>query len=202
MPVTPSRVRRAAALVAVLAWLVAAAPVAAHAELEATSPAAGSSVETPPRTVAARFSEELVGDSSLELFAPDGSSVATGGIGPDNPRRLELAAPPEMGPGEYEVRWEAFSADGHLERGTFSFSVLAASSPGPTPAAQESSAPSAEPSPVPTPEPTDAPLPTPSPTNNPGPTSGSDVLIPIVAGIVLLGGLGLFLLRGRGGRRA
>jgi hypothetical protein len=55
---------------------------------------------------------------------------------------------------------------------------------------------------VPTPEPTDAPLPTPSRTNTPGPTSGSDVLIPIVAAIVLLGGLGLYLLRGRGARRA
>ena len=189
--------RAVLALLATLTWFVAAIPVAAHAELEATSPAAGSTVDSPPARVAARFSEALIGDSSIELIDPSGDSAATGGIDPENAERLVLTTPADMPPGEYEVRWAAFSDDGHLERGTFSFTLL---EPTPPPATPEPSA-TAAPTPEPTPEPTDVPLPSPSASPDPAPTSASDVLFPILAALVILGGLALYLLRGRRARR-
>jgi hypothetical protein len=102
-----------------------------------------------------------------------------------------------MEPGEYEVRWAAFGDDGHLERGIFSFTVAA---PAATPEPTATADPTAGPTPQPTPEPTDAPLPSPAGPADPVATSGTDVLIPIVALLVVLGGLGLFLLRGRRAR--
>ncbi len=197
MSVTLGRLRVTVGLLSVVVWLFAALPVAAHAELEATSPRADSTVDTPPQRVAARFSEALGDDSTIELLGPDGSSVASGGIDPENPARLVLAAPAVMEPGEYEVRWAAFGDDGHLERGTFSFTVSAAAA---TPVPSATAEPTAGATLQPTPEPTDAPLPSPSGPADPVASSGTDVLFPIIALLVVLGGLGLFLLRGRRAR--
>lgn len=198
MSVTPPGARRAFALLVALACLlIVTVPVLAHAELQATFPKAGASVDMPPRNIAARFSEAITADSSIELRGPDGASLAKGGIDPDDDHRLLLTAPSNLGPGEYEVRWQAFADDGHLERGTFTFTVVA-----PTPA--PSSAAPASRTPASSADPSDVPLPSPSADPDPasGAGAGGDIVIPIVAALVVLGGLGLFLLRGRGGRRA
>ncbi len=195
MTVTIRLVRAAPAVLLTFAWLAAAVPVAADAELEATFPQAGATVDTPPGRVAARFSEALGADSFIELFDPDGESVARGGVDPDDPRRLILEAPAELGAGEYEARWNAFSADGHLVRGAFTFTVAASATAEPS----ASAAPSASRS-APSAEPTDAPLPSPSAAAAPAPASGSDVVIPIVAAVLVVGGLGMWLLRGRRSR--
>jgi methionine-rich copper-binding protein CopC len=195
MSVTAARARGAFVIIAALAWLVAAPAVLADAELTATFPEAGGTLDTPPRTIAARFSQDIGSDSSIELVGPDGQTVATGGVDPTDSRRLIIQLDTVLPAGTYEVRWVAFSADGHLVNDTFGFTVLA---PEPT-ATPEGSI--AEPSPTalasPTAEPTEIPLPSPSASPGPAPTSGSDLLIPIVAAVVLVGGLGLFLLRGR-----
>lgn len=195
MSVTAARARGALVIVAALAWLIAAPAVSADAELTATFPEAGGSLDTPPQTIAARFSQEIGSESSIELIGPNGESIARGGVDPDDPRRLIIRLDTALPAGDYEVRWIAFSADGHLVNDTFGFTVLEPDST----ATPEPSA--VEPTPTeaasPTAEPTDVPLPSPSASPAPAPASGSDVLIPIVAAVALVGGLGLFLLRGR-----
>jgi methionine-rich copper-binding protein CopC len=115
-----------------LCALALPAAVAAHAQLESSSPEAGSTVETSPVVVSATFDDDLVADkSSIEVVAPDGRTVATGGVAADDPKTLTTDVS-ELAPGTYEVRWAAATEDGHLERGTYAFTVAAAASPEPT----------------------------------------------------------------------
>jgi methionine-rich copper-binding protein CopC len=192
MSVTVRRARAALVTLAALAWLVVAPTVAADAELTATFPEAGGTVEA-TGTIAARFSQEIGAESSIELIGPDGDSVARGGVDPDDPRRLIIELDTALSPGEYEVRWIVHSADGHVVNDTFTFTV-AEPAPTPTP---EASAPAASPTEraSPTPEPTEVPLPSAAP--SPAPTSGSDVLIPIAAAVLVVGGLAAYILRNR-----
>lgn len=191
-------VRAGLALLLTLAWLAAAVPVSADAELTATFPEAGATLDAAPTTVAARFSEEIGDESELEVLGPDGSLVARGGVDPADPRRLIVRLDSPLPNGAYEVRWEAFSADGHLVRGTFAFTVAAATPSASPPSPPASGSPPAAPSA--TPDPTERPLPSPSAAPGPSPATGSDVLVPIVAAVLVVGGLGAFLLRGRRSR--
>jgi copper resistance protein C len=116
------------------------AVVAAHAELQSTSPAAGSTVVVPPDVVTATFDDDLVASkSSIEVIAPDGGAVATGGVATDDPKTLS-ADVPLLAPGTYRVRWTAAAEDGHIERGRFGFTVTGAPSPEPTAARTPASA--------------------------------------------------------------
>ena len=124
-----------------LAALALPAVVTAHAELVSSSPEAGSTLARSPEAVTATFSEALEAPkSSIEVIAPDGSLVATGGLAPDDGTTL-LVAVPALAPGTYDVRWTASSDDGHLERGRYEFTVAGAAGPGPT--SEASSAPTA-----------------------------------------------------------
>ena len=88
-----------------------------------------------------------------------------------------------------------FSADGHVDRVTLSFTVVPAPTPTTTPTATPSDGPSATPSAARTPGPSPTPVPTPAPSDS-GATGG-DVVVPIIAAVVILGGLGVYLLRRR-----
>ena len=91
--------------------------------------------EISPAEVSATFDDGLVASkSSIEVIAPDDSTVATGGVAADDPKTLVVVVPP-LAPGTYRVRWAAATDDGHLERGRFDFTVAEAPSPEPTPAA-------------------------------------------------------------------
>jgi methionine-rich copper-binding protein CopC len=194
---------RSVAVAAALAIaLVLPATAMAHAELEETSPADGVTVEGTPSEISATFSEALVAEgSSLSFRAVGGEDLAEGGLDPDDPARLLIADVPDLAPGEYEVRWTVATDDGHVERDTWSFTVVAAPtpSPSPTPAPTASAAPTAEPSvaATPTPSPTASPAPSASagPDEEPA-ASTTDVLLPIVAvlGIVVVG-VGIVLSR-------
>lgn len=191
---------RSGAVAAALALaLLAPAAAVAHAELEATSPADGVTVEGTPAEISATFSEALEADGSgLSLRDAAGQEVAVGGLDPDDPARLLIADVPDLAPGEYEVRWTVASDDGHVERDTWSFTVVAAPtpSPSPTPAPTATAAPTAEPSATtaPSPSPTEAPSGSPAPSASPDPdeepaASTTDVILPIVVvlGIVVVG---------------
>jgi methionine-rich copper-binding protein CopC len=201
----PSRSTLArAALAAALLFFILPLTVAAHAELESASPADGSTVEGTPDQIVLVFSEAVdAGRSSLELRSAADAVVATGAPDPADPTRMVLE-PPELDPGAYTIRWTSVAADGHVERGTVAFTVTTPPpTPTPTPTRTPTPAPSATPAPTasPTPTPAAASSPTPAPSAPPAePTAGTgDVLIPILAGVVLLGGFGAFLLRRRSG---
>ena len=189
---------RSAALLAVALLLAVPAVALAHAEFASSSPADGDVVEGTPAEITADFTDTLADNSTFELRNGAGEVIAQGAIDPENDARLAIA-PPDLAPGEYEVRYRAFGEDAHQDIGTFGFTVTAAPSPTPTPpptpSAQVSAAPAtpAPPSPPPT-------VVSPSPTEGPDtePTAGTgDVLFPILAAVILVVVLGGYLLSRR-----
>ena len=135
----------------------------------------------------------------MALIDGAGTTIAEGTIDPANPTRMRID-PPELEPGDYEVQWKAFAADGHLETDTFTFTVSAAITPPPS---APPSAPPAASSPVSAP-PSASALPTASAVVAPSPTEGdatppanaagtTDVLFPIIAAVVIVAVLGGYL---------
>ena len=204
MHLHPPRCRLLAALLLALgAFIALPTVVAAHAEFERSTPEDGETVQGSPRVIRAFFSEELADGSEMTLLDEDGTTIATGTIDPANPTRMRID-PPDLEPGDYEVQWKSFADDGHLETGTFTFTVSAAVTPppslSPTPSSPVSAPPSASV------EPTASIPATPSPTEGePTPSANaagtSDVLLPIVAAVVIIGVLGGYLLMRRGPAR-
>ena len=177
--------------------------VAAHAGLERSTPADGETVQGSPRVIRGFFTEELADGSEMALLDATGTTIATGTIDPANPTRMRID-PPELEPGDYEVQWKTFADDGHLETGTFTFTVSAAITPPPsvppsgppTPSSPVSAPPSASA------EPTESAVAAPSPTEGdatpPANAAGTtDVLFPIIAAVVLVAVLGGYLLMRR-----
>ena len=186
---------------AIVALLFIALPgvVAAHAEFVSSRPGDGETVEGTPTSIRADFSEELAAGSEMALVDASGATIATGGIDPANGARMRID-PPELEPGDYEVQWKSFADDGHLETGTFTFTVSAPITPPP-------SAPPTPSSPVSAP-PSESAAPTASGPLTPSPTEGdttppanaagaNDVLLPIIAAAVIIAVLGGYLLMRR-----
>jgi methionine-rich copper-binding protein CopC len=203
----PTRARfLALAAVAALVLLLPAA-VAAHAELLETTPADGATVTGTPEELVAVFDDELVVDeSSLSIRNAQGDRLAVGHVDPDEPTHLLISPVPELAIGTYEMRWTAGTADGHVERGTWSFTVAGAIKTPETPAPAETAAPSSAATATPaasasaTPDPSTAPTPsgTAAPTDPTG-TATNDAILPIIAAlaIVLIGAAALLSRRGR-----
>lgn len=197
-----SPIRRAATLVLVATLAVLALPglVGAHAQLDVATPAGGTTVAGTPAEVSGTFTQDMKPDaSSLQLLDANGKVIATGGVDPSNVRRMVIADLPDLPPGAYEVRWTTVSAeDDELARGTWSFTVALAPTPSPTAVATAtpSAAVTAAPTSVPTPTPSAAPTPVPSASGNTT-GSGSEVLLPIIVALVILGAGAAYLLSRR-----
>lgn len=195
----PSRPILAALLLALGTFVALPAVASAHAEFERSTPEDGETVQGSPNVIRAFFSEELEDGSEMALLDEDGTTISTGTIDPANRTRMRID-PPALETGDYEVQWKTFADDGHLETGTFTFTVSAAITTPPSlpPAPSDAvsappfeSAPPSVATPA-TPSPTEA---EPTPTEN---AAGSDdVLLPIVAAVVLVGILGGYLLMRR-----
>jgi len=150
------------------------------------------------------------GKSSFRLIGPDGE-VGVGKPTKDGAKVMTLRDL-TLGPGEYAIKWTVGSEDGHLVRGKLAFTVLA-----PTPAPATTAPATAAPVPAETATPTDVPdasappaaevsagvSPTPGPAamtaTEPGESTtsaaGTDVVIPIAAGLLLVAGIGFIVLR-------
>jgi copper resistance protein C len=192
-----------------------AVPADAHADLASSDPDDKAVLATPPTVITLKFTEGLdQGKSSFRLSGPDGVA-GTGRAAKDGGKTMTLAGL-DIGPGAYAIKWTAAATDGHVSRGTLSFTVSeptpppASVSPSPTEApGAGTAAPSAAATQSPaTPEPAPASPSAPAgsaPAGSADPASavdpaatsgsGSDVLIPIALGLVLLVGLGAFLMR-------
>lgn len=184
--------------------LVLAVPALAHAELVSSDPADGAVLDGPPGAITLTFNGRLIsGRSFFELVPLAGGAAQRGEVDPDRPRRLVLPMATALVPGDYEIRWRAVADDGHdeLKRGIVRFTVLA-----PTPSPASPLPPTATPGgtnepatlepPTPSPAAT-PPAATPTPSAVPGQPAAStgDVLLPIVLGLVLVGGVGALVLR-------
>jgi len=127
-------------LVALVALACLAAPVQiafAHAGLESSDPAAGSSVATPPKVISLTFAEDPDASLSLvRLLAANGRTVpgvsdakAVAG----KPSELQVTLAQDLGRGVYTVNWRSVSAvDGHVQNGAFAFGVGVTPAPGST----------------------------------------------------------------------
>jgi copper resistance protein C len=196
------RPNRAASLLAAIALAVLLpSVVVAHAELDTPTPADKSTVTQPVTVVSGTFTQRVkVDGSSLVVKVVGGGTVATGGVDPSDDRTMVATPATALGSGSYRVEWTTISLDdGELARGTWTFVVEVAPTPSPTPL------PTAAPTAAPTPSPTSVPA-TPAATVGPTPIpsaggdttgSGSDVILPIVVALVVLGGGAAYLLTRR-----
>jgi methionine-rich copper-binding protein CopC len=183
----------ATALVALLP-----AVVAAHAELETSAPADGATVESPfEGPIVLDFTEVLADGSGADLLGPGGAAVASAAV--DGPgARMSFELDVALAPGEYEVRWTGVALDGHVDRGTFGFTVAPAAptptptpEPTPTPAASASAA-GETPSPA-----TAEPSVSPSPSPGGGVDATGDMLLPIIVVVLVAAAGAAYLLTRR-----
>jgi methionine-rich copper-binding protein CopC len=184
--------------------------VAAHAELETSSPKDTEVVQGTPAEIWGTYSEAMkVDGSSLVLQdAGTGKELARGGVDPADDKRMVITPVPELVSGDYIVKSTTVSAaDNDIDRKQWIFTVVAAASPSPssTPAPTASPSPSAAPSTTPPATASAAPTTSPAATPAPSPSgsgtdasSGSDVLLPILVVLGLLAVLGVYLFTRRG----
>ena len=167
----------------------------AHAELATADPGDTGILSQPPTEVVLTFTEPLdPARSSIKVVGASGTVVAEGStVDTSNPKTMRLAVP-VLTVGKYTVRWTSSSAlDGDLDHGTTTFMIIVPETPTCTDecnghgSAFPSSASPATVGPSVT---ASAPPTTPT-------TSTTDAVLPIVVALVVLGGLGLWLVRGR-----
>ena len=182
----------AASVLGLLILLIAAGSALAHSDLVSSDPADKAVLATPPTTITLTFSEDLdPGKSSFKLVGPAGT-VGDGTVSAD-PVTMTLEGL-ALDPGDYEIQWTSAALDGDILRGTLTFTISEAAPTPETPSAAPSVA--VEPSVAPSSEPTGAtvtPAATPAP-SEPADTSG-DVVLPIVIALVLVAGVGAYVLR-------
>jgi copper resistance protein C len=107
------------ALTAVLLGVVTAAD--AHAQLDHSVPAVGSTVAVSPGKVTLYFTEQLEPKfSGGEVRNAAGVRVDQGKSVSGNVMRLSVGGLP---PGSYSVTWHVLSTDAHKTQGSFSFIV-------------------------------------------------------------------------------
>ena len=143
----------ASLLLAVLSSLATALAASAHAALRSMTPAAGSTVTTPPTEVVLTFNEAIsTSFATVTVTDDDGRSVSRGRPAVSGKTVTQPLA--EVGSGRYTVLFRVVSEDGHPVSQKASFTVALPSdtstAPPATSAAQPTSAtPSSTSSPVP-----------------------------------------------------
>ena len=117
-----TQVRSLLLLLMMLALPPAAMMAHAHSPLLSTSPGDGSVVAAAPDAIEMNFR----GKAQLIRFRLTGADGAQVDLGTDH-LRLEasrhLISLPSIGGGEFTAAWRAMSEDGHVLKGTFSFTV-------------------------------------------------------------------------------
>ncbi len=121
--VTQRKIVAAAVLAA--AVTLGARTVQAHAFLDHSSPAVGSSVPTAPAAVTMWFTQQLEpAFTTATVTDKSGNTVDTGPaeVDPKDPTELRVPLKP-LPPGTYTVAWHALSVDTHTTTGHFTFTV-------------------------------------------------------------------------------
>ena len=117
--------RKVAAAFALFAVLTASSPVWAHAFLDHSDPAVGSTVPTSPGVMHLWFTQELEpAFSSVTITDKSGAAVNDGpaSVDPDDPSELDAKLKP-LQAGTYKVKWHVLSVDTHTTEGDFTFTV-------------------------------------------------------------------------------
>lgn len=117
--------RTNAAVIALAALLAAPASVGAHAFLDHSDPAVGSTVPSPPSVMHLWFTQQLEpAFSRATVTDKSGATVNDGAatIDPANRSELDVRLRP-LTPGTYKVKWHVLSVDTHTTEGDFTFNV-------------------------------------------------------------------------------
>ncbi|MGH7524828.1 MAG: copper resistance CopC family protein [Gemmatimonadales bacterium] len=95
-----------------------------HTVLKASSPARNATVAA-PTSVSLTFTEKVnPALSSISILKRDSTEVEKLVVkATSEPARIEGAVKTRLAPAAYLIRWKTVSADGHVVRGTFGFTV-------------------------------------------------------------------------------
>ena len=106
---------------------VLAGQASAHAALVGANPAPGLAIAKPPRAVRLFF-DDAVTPSVAEVVRNGGGSVVAGHVSATSSGHRELVIPLRgaLRKGDYTVRWQVISDDGHRLGGVYAFAVGAA----------------------------------------------------------------------------
>jgi len=106
---------------ALLCWPVI---TLAHVHLDRSSPSKGESLANSPKTIELWFSGKVDAEwSKITVSDNDGNRVDTGEVSNgDDPEHLSASLKP-LKSGEYTVRLNVISGDGHRVKGHYSFTV-------------------------------------------------------------------------------
>jgi copper transport protein len=110
-------------LVAALAALAFPAAASAHATLTKAAPEFGTRVDQSPKVVRLEFDQSVDAlPNAIRVFGAKGK-LLSGRTHTTTGRRVLVAPVPRLVRGGYTVRWRAFSADGHVVSGVYTFGV-------------------------------------------------------------------------------
>lgn len=130
-----------AALAAVAAVLLPAAPAAAHNALRSADPAQEARLTTAPRAVTLEFVEALKPTFTTIVLTDSGNQKVPAGEPVIAGAKVTLAVTGTLPNGSYTVAYRVVSADGHPVQGSYRFAVADPAAPT-TAAAPAASAPS------------------------------------------------------------
>ncbi|MFI5257300.1 MAG: copper resistance protein CopC, partial [Gemmatimonadales bacterium] len=116
-----------AAIVAIIAILATPAQAWAHSHLRSARPAAGAKLDAVPRALSLTFSEppELaVSSLRLVFIGADSTPVTLGALASAaDPHTITASVTGPMAAGRYVVIWQVAGEDGHVVRGSYSFTI-------------------------------------------------------------------------------
>lgn len=103
--------------------VLSAAPAAAHAVLQASTPGDGAHLEEAPDSVRLEFNEDVSADlGGIRVYASGGDRVDEGAVRTEG-HVAEVDLRDDLGDGAYVVTYRVVSADGHPVQGGIVFSV-------------------------------------------------------------------------------
>ncbi len=117
--------RNIATACAVAGLLLNALPAQAHAFLDHSDPAVGSTVQTTPAVIHLWFTQQLeAAFSSVTVTDKAGTTVnaEAASVDPGNPSELDVKLK-ALDPGTYTVKWHVLSVDTHTTEGDYTFHV-------------------------------------------------------------------------------
>jgi methionine-rich copper-binding protein CopC len=118
-------ITRAVASIAVAALLLVPLVARAHAFLDHSDPAVGSTIPSSPAVIHLWFTQQLEPVfTSVTVTDKSGAAVNDGPaqIDPGNKFELDVKMKP-LDPGTYKVEWHALSVDTHRTQGDYNFHV-------------------------------------------------------------------------------
>ncbi|WP_166969513.1 copper resistance CopC family protein [Brevibacterium atlanticum] len=116
------RMSFAALLVAAMSVFAFAPAASAHDQLVSSNPEDGAELDQQPKWLEMTFSGNIQEVGSEVTVVVDGKDVSAGELTVKD-KKLSVALPDDLKPGDYKVTWRVVSQDGHPISGDYSFAI-------------------------------------------------------------------------------